>query len=96
MVKHLVMWKFKSDVTEEQIQQMKSMLEALVEKVPSLVSMSAGRDFSRKARSWDFAICTEFKSQEGLSEYATHPEHVKVAEYIGSLVTEAAAVDYEG
>ena len=95
MVKHLVMWKFKSGVTGEQIQQMKSMLEGLTEKVPSLLSISAGSDFSRKARSWDFAICTEFKSRDDLNEYATHPEHIKVADYIGSLVTEAAAVDFD-
>ena len=39
-------------------------------------------------------ICT-FRTWEDLDAYATHPEHVKVAQYIGKCKAARSAVDYE-
>jgi len=95
MIKHIVMWKFKDGVVEADKLEMKRQLEALKGLVPSLVDISVGVDVSRNDRSWDMALYSEFDSMNDLKEYAVHPEHLKVVEFVKTLVSEGAAVDYE-
>ena len=75
-----------------------NMLNALSGRIPSLISMSAGVDALRSGRSYELGIVAEFDSLEGLNEYDTHPEHVKVKEFIASIKDESrpsVAVDFE-
>jgi len=95
MIKHVVMWKFKAGVAEEDQVEMKLQLEGLMGAVPTLAAISVGLDISRKERSWDIVLYSEFASMEDLKAYAVHPQHLKVAEFIKTVVCEAAAVDYE-
>jgi hypothetical protein len=94
MVKHIVMWKFKSDISDEQKLEMKRKLESLMGVVPSLVHIEAGLDLSNKEASMDMALYTEFQTMEDLAAYANHPEHLKVVEFVKPLVCERAVVDY--
>jgi hypothetical protein len=94
MVKHIVMWKFKSDVSDEDKLEMKRQLEALMGVVPSLVKIEAGLDLSKKEASMGMVLYTEFQTMEDLAAYANHPEHLKVVEFVKPLVCERAVVDY--
>ena len=49
------------------------------------------------AKNTDHDICLTctFNTWEDLDTYATHPEHVKVAQYIGKCKSARSAVDYE-
>jgi hypothetical protein len=95
MIKHVVMWKFKSEVTEADKLEMKRQLEALTGVVPSLVNIEIGMDVSSKEASMDMVLYSEFKSLEDLAAYAGHPEHLKVVEFVKPLVCDRAVVDYE-
>jgi len=95
MIKHIVMWKFHSNVGENDKDEMVARLKSLANSVPQLRSISAGLDLSHKERSWDIAIYSEFDTVEDLHAYAVHPEHIKVAEFIKTLACEVAAVDFE-
>lgn len=95
MIKHVVMWKFKDGVVEADKLDMKRQLDALKGLIPALVDISVGMDISRKDRSWDMVLYSEFESMEGLQEYAVHPEHLKVVEFVKTVVSEGAAVDYK-
>ena len=95
MIKHIVMWKFKDDVAESDKLEMKRQLDSLKGLIPTLVDISVGMDISRKDRSWDIVLYSEFESMDGLKEYATHPEHLKVVEFVKTVVSTGAAVDYE-
>jgi len=95
MIKHVVMWKFKNDVTESDKLEMKRQLDALKGLVPTLLNISVGLDISRKERSWDIVLYSEFESMAALKEYASHPEHLKVVEFVKTVVSSGAAVDYE-
>jgi len=95
MINHIVMWKFRDDVLESDKLEMKRRLDSLKGQLPTLVNISVGIDVSRSDRSWDMVLYSEFESMEGLKSYAIHPEHLKVGEFIKTLVSESAAVDYE-
>ena len=49
------------------------------------------------AKNTDHDICLTctFRTWEDLDAYATHPEHIKVAQYIGKCKSARSAVDYE-
>jgi Stress responsive A/B Barrel Domain len=43
---------------------------------------------------FDIALYSEFESYADLDIYQEHPEHLKVASFIGKVRTARAAVDY--
>lgn len=96
MVVHIVMFKFKEGNREKHISDAAEMLNGLMGKVPTLKSMEVGINFStEKARAMDLSIITTFDDRAGLESYAVHPEHLKVVEFIKSVVEESRVVDYE-
>ena len=75
MVKHIVMFDFKEENKEANIQKAKEMLEALLESVPTLKGIEIGVNFANEERAMDLSIYTEFDDRAGLEAYAIHPEH---------------------
>ena len=94
MIKHIVMFDFKDENKKENILKAKEMLEALVEVIPSLNSMEVGINFSQEQRAMDLSIYTEFDDKAGLEAYATHPEHLKVVDFIKQVVISSKVSDY--
>jgi Stress responsive A/B Barrel Domain len=95
MVTHIVMFAFKTENKEVNITKAKEMLEGLMGSVPTLKSIEVGCNFSPEARAMDLGIVTVFDDKEGLERYAIHPEHLKVVEFIKSVVEYSKVVDYE-
>ncbi len=95
MVVHIVTFKFKEENKKANIIQAKQMLENLMGAVPTLRSIDVGVNFCTEERAMDLSIITVFESKEGLDAYAIHPEHLKVVEFIKSVVEYSKVVDYE-
>ena len=100
MVKHIVMFKFAEEKegrsAKENAALAKEMLDALQGVVPTLKSSKISLN-SENANPANFELVleTEFDDMEGLSAYAVHPEHVKVVNFIKSVMVSRACVDYE-
>ena len=86
MIVHIVMFKFKEENKQANMIQAKHMLENLLGAVPSLRSMDVGMNFAKEDRAMDLSIITSFATKEDLNAYAVHSEHVKVVEFIKSVV----------
>lgn len=95
MIVHIVMFAFKEKNKEENLKKTKAMLEALPQKIPSLLSMEVGLDFAQSDRSLDLVLTSTFKDREGLSDYAVHPAHLEVVSFIKEVTEMAKVVDYE-
>lgn len=95
MIKHVVMWKFKDGVAETDKREMKRRLEALKGVVPSLAKIEVGMNVVAGPAAKDMALYSEFHSLADLQAYAAHPEHLKVVEFVKTLVCERAVADYE-
>jgi len=93
MIRHIVCWKLKEEGKKENIDRMKKELTALVGKIEGLISLEVGACF--EGGSWDAALDSTFESREALEYYRTHPEHVKVADFIHTIMLERTAADYE-
>ncbi|MCO4845703.1 MAG: Dabb family protein [Sulfurovum sp.] len=95
MLVHIVTFQFKEENKKANIIQVKQMLENLMGAVPTLRSMDVGVNFSTEERAMDLSIITVFESREGLNAYAVHPEHLKVVDFIKTVVEYSKVVDYE-
>lgn len=98
MVHHIVMWKFKPEIEEgkkpEIMKAMKEELEALVGKVPGLLTAEFVEE-PISSSTHEIALVTTLEKTEDIAVYAVHPEHVRVADtYVRPYVTERACLDY--
>ena len=94
MIVHIVMFKFKDDNKEENIVKTKELLNSLESKIEELVSMEVGVNFDKAERAFDLSLYSKFQTKNDLNTYATHSEHLKVVEFIKSVVSASKVVDY--
>lgn len=96
MLNHVVMMKFKPDVTEEQIASLERMLDDLPNKIIEIHTYEFGRDIVGSERSYDFALVSLFANPETLQRYQTHPEHLKIVEVLKRMCENILTVDFHG
>ena len=97
MIKHIVMMRLKevgATEKQEQLQHIKSKLEALIGKVPSLKAMEVGLNFSDRATAFDLVLVSLFDDDAGLEAYRIHPAHVEVLDYLKGKLETTAVTDY--
>lgn len=98
MVKHIVMWSFQKELSEsakkEAIAKIKKDLAQLVGIVPGLISLKVVTEVLPSS-SHDIGLFCELESEEALSGYQVHPEHVKAAGFIKSVTCNRICLDYE-
>jgi hypothetical protein len=99
VVTHLVLWRLKAEAhgqtAAENAQAIKEMLEGLRGKVPGLLRMEVGLDFSRTANSCDLGLYAQFESRAALEAYQAHPEHKAMMPFILEARSERRLCDYE-
>jgi hypothetical protein len=95
MVHHIAMIKFKTGITDEQIDGLVSMLDELPNKIIEIHLYEFGRDMLNTDRSYDFALVALFANVQALERYQKHPEHLKVLEKIEALCDDVKTVDFE-
>ena len=94
MVKHIVFWNVRDDEKkEENMNEMKKRLTSLVGKIDGLISAEVGFNFNPNG--YDLALYSIFKDKEALDGYQAHPEHLKVKEFVHSVITDRCVVDFE-
>lgn len=83
MVKHIILWTLKSELSESEKESVKAGikegLEALVGKVPGLVDVTVHIDGRLASSNADVMLDCTLESEEALKDYAVHPAHVEVA-----------------
>jgi len=98
MIKHIVMWRLKSEDMDQKAadaRKMKGILESMRGKIGEIRKMEVGLNFNPNDAAYDVLLYTEFDSKEDLLVYANHPEHEKVKQQIGPLRIARTVVDYE-
>mgnify|MGYP000956344290 CR=1 FL=1 len=95
MLKHIVIMKFKTGVTEEQVQDIMISLGALPGKIPQIRHFEFGTDILKSERSYDFALVAAFDDIASLKAYQLHPEHLPVLEKVKNACETILVVDYE-
>lgn len=83
MVKHIILWQLKDELSIEEKSkikgEIKESLEALMGKIPGLVDIRVQTDALPSSNA-DLMLDSTFVDEAALKGYATHPEHVAVAD----------------
>lgn len=95
MIKHVVLFKFKPETTEEQIEQLAAGLGALPEVIEEIREFVFGRDVIRSERSYDFGLVSLFDDLAALQRYQVHPDHQQVVAHVKQVCSGVVAVDFE-
>ena len=100
MVKHIILWKLRSDMdaAEKQnaAQAIKQGLEGLKGQVPGLLDIHVQIANRLESSNVDIMLDSTLESEEALKEYAVHPAHVAVANGVVRPNTELrACLDYK-
>lgn len=95
MIKHIVLWKMKKNNKQENLQKMKTILEALPQQIAQINYLEVGIDFSHSDASADIILISAFNSEEELNIYRKHPDHQKAVTFINQVVQDRTVIDYE-
>lgn len=98
MVKHIVLFKLKDEVSTEKkaavMHQFKEAIEALPAKISVIRKIEVGLNMN-PGETWNIALYSEFDSLEDVKYYATHPDHVAAGKILAETKESRACVDYE-
>ncbi len=99
MVKHVILWQLKDELTKEQINEVKagikSGLEGLKGEIPGLIDIKVVTEGLASSNA-DVMLDSTFESEEALKGYATHPKHVAVADgKVRPYTANRVCMDYE-
>lgn len=92
MFNHIIFLKMKN---LDDIPRVREALLSLQDKIPQLKYAEVGVDVLRSPRSFDMSFISRFDSRADFEIYSRHPVHNPVADFIHSVIADAAAVDYE-
>lgn len=95
MFHHMVMFRFKDDTTEDEIDAITAGLAALPSQIDVLGNYRFGPDAGITEGSWDYGVAADFTDEGHYPEYSSHPAHVAVfKERIAPVVEEIARVQF--
>ena len=83
MIKHVILWKLREDLSDAEKAAVKAAikegLEGLAGQIPGLLDIQVNIDALPSSANADLMLDTTFESAEALKGYSTHPAHVAVA-----------------
>ena len=99
MVKHVILWQLKDELSAQEKDAVKKGikegLEGLAGKIPGLLDISVVIDGLASSNA-DVMLDSSFESEEALKNYAIHPEHVAVADgKVRPYTKTRVCMDYE-
>jgi hypothetical protein len=99
MIKHIVLWTLKNRENQQSREAtaavIKEKIEGMRGRIPGLLHIEGGIDFTKSADSWDVALYAELESREALTGYHVHPAHEAFKEFIGPSRQQRSLIDYE-
>lgn len=99
MVKHVILWKLKDELSAEEKRTVKENakknLEGLLGKISGLSSICVHIS-PLPSSNVDMMLDSEFESEEALKNYSVHPSHVEVANtYVRPFTAARSCLDFE-
>ena len=95
MLRHVVMFKWKHEVTESEIRAVEVGLGSLPALIPQIRRYEFGRDAALAEGNFDFVVVADFDSLPDYETYQAQPDHLQVvAEAIRPAISARAGAQY--
>ena len=95
MLQHVVLMKFKPEVSSDEIDALERALDDLPNRIVEIQTYEFGRDVLHSERSWDFALVSGFANLETMQRYQQHPNHQVVVARLREMCLQIVCVDFE-
>lgn len=95
MIKHIIFFKFKPQLSESDREEVVEALKTLPEKIDFIRGFEVGLDLIRSPRSWDGALIETFDDLDALSRYSRHDDHIPIVEMMRNSCDAIGSVDFE-
>lgn len=95
-LRHVVAFRFKPDVTPEQMQKVAEDFRALKDKVPQIIEFEGGADLGYLQKNGEFThvFIVTVENEEDLAAYGAHPDHQAFSRSVDPLLADVMVVDY--
>ena len=97
MIRHIVCWCYKDDLTEQQKKEagmkIKKDIENLINLIDGIISLEVIPE-QLPSSSTELVLNSLFADEKALANYQVHEEHVKVAQFIASVTKNRSCIDY--
>ena len=95
-LKHAVLFKFREDASEEDIQEVENALAELPSKIDVIRAFEWGKNNSPETHDQGFTHCfmLTFDSEDALREYAGHEAHLAAVQVLRPVIEEARVLDF--
>ena len=82
MVRHIVLFEFRRDATQDEIHSLKKVLAALKIKNPGIVNFNSGHNMSPEGlnKAFTYGFTMDFQSTQTRDDYLPHPDHQYVVD----------------
>ncbi len=96
LLRHVVLFKFKAEVTSQQVDEVTRAFSALPGKIDTIHDFEWGTDVSVENKAEGFTHCflVTFRSDEGRAAYLPHPAHQEFVKLVGPRLEKVLVVDY--
>lgn len=98
MVKHIVLFKLRSDLALEEKESLINEFKLAIERLPEVIGfikhIEVGANIN-KSELFDIALYSEFESLDRVKEYSVHPKHIEASGIIKPFIEVRSCVDYE-
>ena len=96
MLRHVALFRFKPETTDEQVEATMVALSALPDQIDVLRKFRFGPDAGITEGAWDFAVVAVVDTADDYVAYRDDPAHVAVLrDYLAPLIAEAARIQFE-
>lgn len=96
LLRHVVLFKFKDDASEQDVQKVVDAFKALPDKISEVHSFECGTDNSPEKLADGFTHCflVTFKSEDDRAAYLPHPAHQAFVEVLKPHLDKVLVIDY--
>jgi hypothetical protein len=93
LLRHVVAFKFKEEVSKEQIRQVEIAFAGLKKDIPTIVGFEFGTNNSPE-KGFTHCFLLTFRSEKDRDDYLPHPAHKEFGKLVGPLLADVFVIDY--
>ena len=96
LLRHVVLYKFKDDLTPAQLQEVIDAFSALPKKIDTIAAFERGTNVSPEGKSEGLthAFVVSFRDEQGRDAYLKHPAHLEYVKLAGPRREKVVVFDY--
>jgi Stress responsive A/B Barrel Domain len=96
LLRHLVLYQFKAECTQQQVQEVVDAFKGLPQKIDAIVAFEAGTNVSQEGKSEGFthSFLVTFRDEAGRDAYLKHPAHAAYVNVVRPRREKVVVFDY--